>query len=54
MHTEDVPEMANVYFVYGKVLLKNVIAQNSILGKEWEGIAKPEGKQALAHSLRWQ
>lgn len=31
---EDAPEMADVYFAYGKALLENAIAQNSVLGKE--------------------
>jgi HAT1-interacting factor 1 len=26
--------MADVYFAYGKALLENAIAQNSVLGKE--------------------
>jgi HAT1-interacting factor 1 len=29
--------MADVYFAYGKALLENAIAQNSVLGKEREG-----------------
>jgi HAT1-interacting factor 1 len=33
-HAEDAPEMADVYFAYGKALLENAIAQNSVLGKE--------------------
>jgi HAT1-interacting factor 1 len=35
--------MADVYFAYGKALLENAIAQNSVLGKEKEGAAEPEG-----------
>ena len=34
-HTEYAPEMAEIYFAYGKTLLKNAIMQNSILGKDW-------------------
>ena len=33
-HGEDAPEMADVYFAYGKALLENAIAQSSVLGKE--------------------
>ncbi|KAI9433529.1 hypothetical protein H4582DRAFT_1882732 [Lactarius indigo] len=33
-HAEDAPEMADVYFAYGKALLENAIVQNSVLGKE--------------------
>ncbi|KAH9967532.1 hypothetical protein BC827DRAFT_1123466, partial [Russula dissimulans] len=33
-HAEDAPEMADVYFAYGKALLENAISQNSVLGKE--------------------
>jgi HAT1-interacting factor 1 len=29
--------MAETYFAYGKALLENAIAQNSVLGKEREG-----------------
>jgi len=35
MHTEYVPEIAEIYFTYRKTLLKNAIMQNSILGKDW-------------------
>ena len=46
-HAEDAPEMADVYFAYGKALLENAIAQNSVLGKEQqqqqEGGAAAEG-----------
>jgi HAT1-interacting factor 1 len=39
--------MADVYFAYGKALLENAIAQNSVLGKEEkEGAAEPEGNVA--------
>ncbi|KAF9466041.1 hypothetical protein BDZ94DRAFT_239462 [Collybia nuda] len=31
---EDAPETADLYFTYGKALLENAIAQNSVLGKE--------------------
>ncbi|KAI0306102.1 hypothetical protein B0F90DRAFT_964580 [Multifurca ochricompacta] len=33
-HGEDAPEMADVYFAYGKALLENAIVQNSVLGKD--------------------
>ncbi|EMD38828.1 hypothetical protein CERSUDRAFT_112558 [Gelatoporia subvermispora B] len=33
-HGEDAPEMADMYFQYGKALLENAIAQSSVLGKE--------------------
>ncbi|ETW78788.1 hypothetical protein HETIRDRAFT_410739 [Heterobasidion irregulare TC 32-1] len=44
-HGEDAPEMADVYFAYGKALLENAIAQSSVLGKEQteEG---PDGTEA--------
>jgi hypothetical protein len=35
--------MADVYFAYGKALLENAIAQNSVLGKEQEGAPPAEG-----------
>lgn len=31
---EDGPEMADLYFAYGKALLENAISQSSVLGKE--------------------
>ncbi|KAG6890077.1 hypothetical protein C0995_012026 [Termitomyces sp. Mi166 len=31
---EDSPEMADLYFLYGKALLENAISQSSVLGKE--------------------
>jgi HAT1-interacting factor 1 len=47
---EDAPEMADVYFAYGRALLENAIAQNSVLGKEQqqqqEGGAATEGTAA--------
>lgn len=30
---EDGPEMADLYFAYGKALLENAISQSSVLGK---------------------
>ena len=44
--------MADVYFAYGKALLENAIAQNSVLGKEQqqeqeEGARKLEFFNAL-------
>jgi len=33
-HGEDAPEIADLYFAYGKALLENAIAQSSVLGKE--------------------
>jgi HAT1-interacting factor 1 len=49
-HTEDAPEMADVYFAYGRALLENAIAQSSVLGKEQqqqqEGGAAAEGTAA--------
>ncbi|KAH9951161.1 hypothetical protein B0H21DRAFT_776245 [Amylocystis lapponica] len=33
-HGEDAPELADLYFSYGKALLENAIAQSSVLGKE--------------------
>jgi hypothetical protein len=34
--------MTDVYFAYGKALLENAIAQNSVLGKEQEGAPPAE------------
>lgn len=39
----DAPEMADLYFSYGKALLENAIAQASVLGKEPE--SGPEGEE---------
>jgi HAT1-interacting factor 1 len=36
--------MAEIYFAYGKALLENAIAQNSVLGKEQEAAATEEGQ----------
>lgn len=36
---EDSPEIADLYFSYGKALLENAVAQNSVLGKN-----QPEGE----------
>jgi HAT1-interacting factor 1 len=36
---EDSPEVADLYFAYGKALLENAVAQNSVLGKN-----QPEGE----------
>lgn len=33
-HGDASPECVDVYFAYGKALLENAIAQNSVLGKE--------------------
>ena len=44
-HAEDAPEMAEMYFAYGKALLENAIVQNSVLGKEQEGGAAAEEGQ---------
>ncbi|KAH9839941.1 uncharacterized protein C8Q71DRAFT_892623 [Rhodofomes roseus] len=46
---EKGPEMADLYFAYGKALLENAIAQSSVLGKEQaEEAARPvaEGSEA--------
>ncbi|KAG8220811.1 hypothetical protein J3R82DRAFT_2256 [Butyriboletus roseoflavus] len=42
-HHEDAPEMADLYFSYGKALLENAISQASVLGKEPE--ASPQGDE---------
>ncbi|KAF5355347.1 hypothetical protein D9758_006097 [Tetrapyrgos nigripes] len=39
---EDSPEIADLYFAYGKALLENAISQNSVLGKEKEKQEEPE------------
>ncbi|KAI6024432.1 hypothetical protein EDC04DRAFT_2900085 [Pisolithus marmoratus] len=42
-HDEDAPEMADLYFSYGKALLENAVSQVSVLGKEPEpGVADEE------------
>ncbi|KAG6374847.1 hypothetical protein JVT61DRAFT_4232 [Boletus reticuloceps] len=41
-HEEDAPEMADLYFSYGKALLENAISQASVLGKEPEAGAQEE------------
>ncbi|EKM50186.1 uncharacterized protein PHACADRAFT_178804, partial [Phanerochaete carnosa HHB-10118-sp] len=33
-HGDNAPEIADVYFAYGKALLENAISQSSVLGKE--------------------
>ncbi|KAI0060735.1 hypothetical protein BV25DRAFT_1917559 [Artomyces pyxidatus] len=45
---DDAPEMADMYLSYGKALLENAIAQNSVLGKEQteEGLAKDDQDDA--------
>jgi HAT1-interacting factor 1 len=48
-HAEDAPEMADVYFAYGKALLENAIVQNSVLGKEQEGGATAEEGMCCVH-----
>jgi len=49
--------MAEIYFAYGKALLENAIAQNSVLGKEQEGGAAaaeeepaPNGNKVMSFS----
>ncbi|KAF9244680.1 hypothetical protein BU15DRAFT_41998 [Melanogaster broomeanus] len=44
-HDEDAPEMADLYFSYGKALLENAIAQASVLGKEPEPGAVEDNKR---------
>lgn len=44
-HGESAPETADLYFSYGKALLENAIAQNSVLGKERQDT---EGEDELA------
>lgn len=39
------PECADLYFAYGKALLENAIAQNSVLGKEKEDTEAEEGEE---------
>lgn len=42
---EDTPEFAELLLVYGRALLENAIAQNSVLGKEKEGEGAGEGQK---------
>ncbi|KAI5995402.1 hypothetical protein EDD15DRAFT_2422483 [Pisolithus albus] len=49
-HDEDAPEMADLYFSYGKALLENAISQASVLGKEPEpGAAEEETRKGAVH-----
>ncbi|KAF7309196.1 SHNi-TPR domain-containing protein [Mycena kentingensis (nom. inval.)] len=41
-HGEEAPETADLYFSYGRALLENAIAQNSVLGKDGD---KGEGDE---------
>jgi HAT1-interacting factor 1 len=40
---EDSPQIADLYFSYGRALLENAISQNSVLGKEGESGKEEEG-----------
>ncbi|EIW79098.1 hypothetical protein CONPUDRAFT_91410 [Coniophora puteana RWD-64-598 SS2] len=40
-HGEDAPEMADLYFSYGKALLENAIVQSQVLGKD-----EPQNEEA--------
>lgn len=39
------PECVDLYFAYGKALLENAIAQNSVLGKEESGLVDEEEEE---------
>ena len=41
---DDAPEIADLYFSYGKALLENAIVQNSVLGKEQPENEENKGK----------
>ena len=45
-HGDDAPELADVYFAYGRALLENAISQSSVLGKDQaeEALAGDKGK----------
>jgi HAT1-interacting factor 1 len=43
--------MADVYFAYGKALLENAIAQNSVLGKEQQQQQQQEDGARQCHCL---
>ncbi|KAJ3984848.1 hypothetical protein F5890DRAFT_1235074 [Lentinula detonsa] len=43
---EDSPEIADLYFAYGKALLENAISQNAVLGKEQPEEEGVEDKKA--------
>ncbi|KIK61614.1 hypothetical protein GYMLUDRAFT_243309 [Collybiopsis luxurians FD-317 M1] len=45
---EDSPEIADLYFAYGKALLENAISQSSVLGKEQQEEELPEDSKASA------
>ncbi|GJE90318.1 hypothetical protein PsYK624_064470 [Phanerochaete sordida] len=45
-HGDDSPEIADVYFAYGKALLENAITQTSVLGKEQADEAPEPEKEA--------
>ncbi|KAL4078755.1 hypothetical protein V8B97DRAFT_1070749 [Scleroderma yunnanense] len=48
-HGEDAPEMADLYFSYGRALLENAISQASVLGKEAESGAVDDEKPAQSN-----
>lgn len=45
---DEAPEVADLYFAYGKALLENAISQTSVLGKEQpeDPLAANKGKRA--------
>ncbi|KAH7885869.1 hypothetical protein F5I97DRAFT_1876082 [Phlebopus sp. FC_14] len=47
-HGEDAPEMADLYFSYGKALLENAVSQASVLGREPAAGAMEEDKPATS------
>ncbi|KAJ3481893.1 hypothetical protein NLI96_g7346 [Meripilus lineatus] len=49
-HGEDTPEIADVYFSYGKALLENAITQSSVLGKDQtdDALKEPEASSSGA------
>ena len=47
-HGDNAPEIADVYFAYGKALLENAISQSSVLGKE-QGDETLEAENGVCH-----
>lgn len=44
---DDAPELADLYFLYGKALLENAISQAGVLGKDQPATAEEEEEGML-------
>jgi HAT1-interacting factor 1 len=47
---DDAPELADLYFLYGKALLENAISQAGVLGKDQPAGAEEEEEGESSHS----